>query len=174
MLFESFAAFSAKVNARRIRRSRFLSFLRANSCSQIRSTRHPRERSVSVTRLSRALFASNLLFQNRRLLAGRLECFGQPCQKQPSTKTANLILENTKSGFPNTGQFRRHPDILYARKSLDKAISVSLLPLPRIRDMTSDRLALVKTSLILCTISRICSRAVISPKWLHLLNGRQG
>jgi hypothetical protein len=88
-----------------------------------------------------------------------LECFGHPCQKQPSTKTATRSFRNTKSGrvvvgrvaprgdpallsplsasrFPPatlTATCRRHPVTPFARRSLARAISVSLLPRPRIR-----------------------------------------
>jgi hypothetical protein len=41
---------------------------------------------------------------------------GQQCQKQPSTKITSLDLGKTKSGFPNILEFRRHPEILNARK----------------------------------------------------------
>ena len=57
------------------------------SCSQIRSTRQPCLRSVRVTRRSLAMLAESFFFQKGRLFTGRLECLGQPCQKQPSTNT---------------------------------------------------------------------------------------
>jgi hypothetical protein len=59
---------------------------------------------------------------------------------------AKRRLRKTKSGFPNTFCFRRHPVILLNRKILASTNSVSWFPCPRIRDITSDRLALVKMS----------------------------
>ena len=119
-------------------------FLKA--CSQMRTTRHPCLRSVRLTSRSRALLAAIFFDQKTRLLTGRFECLGQPCQKQPSTKTATFCFGKTKSGLPKNGRWRRHPVMLCWRKILMRASSVSLLPCPRIRDMTSERLALVKTS----------------------------
>lgn len=116
------------------------------SCSQIRTTRQPSWRNRRLTRRSRALLAASFLLQKARLFAGRFECFGQPCQKQPSTNTATRCFWKTKSGFPKTGRRRRQPAMPWRRKSFIKASSVSLLPCPRMRDMTSERLALVKTS----------------------------
>jgi len=101
---------------------------------------------MRLTSLSRRSFASSLRFQNERLFSGMFECFGQRCQKHPSTKTASLSLGKTKSGLPNTGAWRRHPVMPWRRKSRIKATSVSLFPRPRMRDITCDRLALVKTS----------------------------
>ena len=40
----------------------------------------------------------SFFIQNARLFAGMLECFGQPCQKQPSTKMARRCWRKTKSG----------------------------------------------------------------------------
>ncbi len=59
----------------------------ARSCSQIRMMRQPSLCNSRFTRRSRALFTANFFFQNTRLLAGILQCFGQPCQKQPSTNS---------------------------------------------------------------------------------------
>lgn len=117
-----------------------------SSCSQMRTTFQPSLRKNLFTLRSRALLPSSFFFQNERLFTGRFECFGQACQKQPSTKTAHLIAGNTKSGFPKTGRLRRQPVTRCLRNRLIKASSVSLFPLPRMRDMTCDRLVLVKTS----------------------------
>ncbi len=119
-------------------------FLKA--CSQMRTTRHPCLRSVRLTSRSRALLAAIFFDQKTRLLTGRFECLGQPCQKQPSTKTATFCFGKTKSGLPKNGRWRRQPVMLCWRKILMRASSVSLLPCPRMWDMTSERLALVKTS----------------------------
>ena len=120
--------------------------LLVRSCSQILRTRQPFFLRVLVTNLSRFLLAVSLRLQKARLPDGVFECFGHPCQKQPSTKTTSLFLRNVKSGFPKMGRCRRQPVILFCRSSRASAISVALLPRPRMRDITSERFALVKTS----------------------------
>ena len=85
-------------SARRIRRTQTADRF-ARSHSQIRNTCQPARRNVRVTTRSRALLADNFRRQNARLFAGLVACLGQPCQKQPSTKTASLNLEKTKSGL---------------------------------------------------------------------------
>ena len=67
-------------------------------------TRQPSFRNSRFTRRSRALFAANFRFQNARLPAGMLQCLGQPCQKQPSTKIASRFRLKRKSGL-RLGQF---------------------------------------------------------------------
>ncbi len=94
----------------------------------------------------------------RSHLAGG-ECFGQPCQKHPSTKTAKRRFRKTKSILTLVGRDRRarrfasvvritcclrHPAIPAARKSLASANSVSRLPRERIAAITSDRLRSTK------------------------------
>jgi hypothetical protein len=116
------------------------------SCSQMRKMRQPCFRSVLVTKRSLRRLAIIFFCQYDRLLPGIRECFGHPCQKQPSTKIIRLCLRKTKSGFPKMGRCRRQPVILFLRRSRARAISVSLLPRPRMRDMTSERFILVKTS----------------------------
>lgn len=128
--------------------------LRARSCSQIRITRQPHLRRSRFTRWSRALFPLIFFFQNARLLAGILKCFGQPCQKHPSTKMAIFCFENEKSGLPKIEICLRQPVILFCRNRRASAISVSLFPRPRIRDITSERFALVKTSAISASPAR--------------------
>lgn len=76
------------------------SFLRVNSCSQIRTTFQPWVRRVRVTRRSRAWLAEIFFRQNAALVLGWVACLGQPCQKQPSTKTVSFSLGKTKSGLP--------------------------------------------------------------------------
>ncbi len=131
---------------------------RRTSCSQIRSTRQPRCRSVRVTKRSRTLFAVSFLSQNPRLFAGMFECFGQPCQKQPSTKITTRSLRNVKSGRPGSAVCRRHPVMAAACKSFTRASSVSLLPRPRMRDITCERFAVVKTSGMVLALSLRGSR----------------
>jgi len=118
----------------------------ASSCSQIRTTRHFFRRSSRFTNRSRALLAESFFFQNARLLTGILECLGQPCQKQPSTNTATRKTGKTKSGLPKMDRLRRQPVTRCNRRMWSNANSVSLLPRPRMRDITSERFFLVKTS----------------------------
>lgn len=68
------------------------------SCSHIRITVQPAVRSrVSE---SRAMLPSIFVLQNSEFrLAGRW-CSRQPCQKQPSTKTATLALGNNEVSGP--------------------------------------------------------------------------
>lgn len=160
-----------------IRCSSRVRFLGVSSCSQIRRTSHPALRSARFTKRSRALFAESLFRQKAALFFGWVECSGQPCQKQPSTNTANLRPRNTKSGLvwnlrrppcwvagPNevigelwalslrsrtlgeSDTCLRQPVMRWVRKNLIRASSVSLFPVPRMRDITCERLALVKTS----------------------------
>jgi len=102
----------------------------ARSCSQIRITLHLFFCKVRFTRRSLALFAINFRSQKLRLFAGVLECLGQPCQKQPSTKMATRARQKMKSGLPNMGWWRRQPVIWCRRNNFINASSVSLLPCP--------------------------------------------
>ena len=118
-----------------------------SSCCQMRSTRHPRLLSVRTTRRSRALLRVSLSAQNASLFRGCVACFGQPCQKHPSTKSASRTFPKAKSGFPNRAAWRRQPTILLRRKIETKASSVALLPRPRTRDMISERFEREKMSM---------------------------
>ena len=120
-------------------------FLRS-SCSHIRITRQPFLRSSRPTSTSRALLRAIFSRQNRARVFGCVACFGHPCQKHPSTNTHSRSRRKTKSGFPNSFCLLRQPVIPCRRNKPINASSVSRLPLPRTRDMTSERLALVKTS----------------------------
>ena len=133
---------------------------RRKVCSQIRNTRQPARRNVRVTRTSRALLRANLFFQKARLTFGCAPCFGQPCQKQPSTNSASRTCLKIKSGrtftpSPRRGAgrggvlictCRRQPVILCRRNNFASASSVSLFPRERMRDITNERFALVKMS----------------------------
>jgi hypothetical protein len=59
-----------------------------------------------------------------------------------------LELGKTKSGLPSSGQRRRQPVMPWVLKIPIRRSSVSLLPAPLMRDITSERLALVKMSLM--------------------------
>jgi len=163
--------------ARPNRRARRGWFLRANSCSHMRMTFHPARRNVRVTSASRFRFVANFFRQNAALPFGLIQCFGQQCQKQPSTNIAVRALGKIKSGRTVSDGWRvagdaflrnredgglkmedgrktctrifrclRQPVILFARNRRISASSVSLFPRERMRDITSLRLALVKTS----------------------------
>jgi hypothetical protein len=137
---------SAWASARRIRRRHRCSFVRFSSCCQTRRTYQPSFLNVRETRRSRALFRSSLRFQKSPLSIGFVACFGQLCQKQPSTKTTKRSFVKTKSGFPKILRRRRQPMMRFRRKRRSMANSVALLSRPRTRDMICDRFALEKTS----------------------------
>ena len=123
-------------------------FFDASEHSQTRITRHPCARNFRVTTRSRSLFRESFSAHQRARFLGSDECFGcgQPCQKQPSTKTAIFSRRKIKSGFPNRSCPRRQPRIPFARNNAIMRNSVSRFPLPRIRDITADRFSGVKTS----------------------------
>ena len=135
----------------------------------MRNTRQPARRSTRVTSRSRARFAANFCRQNAALPFGCVACFGHPCQKHPSTKTASRSLGNTKSGrtwklrMPDSefrmGICRRHPVIPCVRNTRSSASSVARFPRERMRAITADRLAFVKTSGIASTPTRSHSAA---------------
>ena len=122
-----------QLSARCIRWSKRASCFRESSCCQMRKTVQPSRRSVRFTIRSRALLRANFFRQNARLVAGLVACSGQPCQKQPSTKTASLNFGKTKSGLPKIFGCRRQPVILCRRNNFTSASSVFLFPCPRIR-----------------------------------------
>lgn len=68
-----------------------------SSCSQTRITNQPRSRSLVFVSASRALLARIFARQKFSLAFGQVPCSGQPCQKQPSTKTAILARLKTTS-----------------------------------------------------------------------------
>ena len=116
------------------------------SCSHNRKTRHRAFRKSLVTSRSRWRLRSSFGSQYARLLPGLRPCFGQPCQKHPSTKMARRSRRKTKSGLPGRPWFRRQPLIPLERRIKANRSSVSLFPRERIADMTADRLVFVKTS----------------------------
>ena len=112
----------------------------------MRITFQPALLRARVTILSRALLRVSLFFQNLRFVLGCEECFGQQCQKQPSTNNAIFDVLKTKSGLPKTFWFLLQPVIRVSRNNFAKTISVSLFPRPRTRDITSDRFPFVNIS----------------------------
>ena len=121
-------------------------------------------------RRSLKLIPSIFLFifadQNLLLLFGELKHLRQPCQKQPSMKSANFWAGNTKSGrtfglkhVPSyvvaRGIFleskrifwpRRQPLMLERRNSLITSSSVRRFSRPRMLDMIWERTDLVTVS----------------------------
>ena len=108
---------------------------------------HPFARKPRSTLTSRARLLSIFAFQNALLDFGMRRHFGQPCQKQPSTKTASFCFRNAKSGVPSTGKCLRQPLMRLDRRCLERTCSVAALFLPRIRDIISDRFERENTSI---------------------------
>src|SRR5258708_5498588 len=81
----------------------------------------PPRRKVRVTSRSRVMFRENFRRQNAALPFGFVPCFGQPCQKQPSTKIASLSFGKMKSGLPKIFRLRRQPVILFRRNNFASA-----------------------------------------------------
>lgn len=70
------------------------------SCSQMCSGSHPAWRSLSSFRRSRATLPSSFVRHQSALFFGKTQCWGQACQKQPSTNTATRGPTRTMSGLP--------------------------------------------------------------------------
>lgn len=151
--------------------------------SQMRTTRQLARRKARFTRRSRIWLPEIFLRQKTALLLGLVACLGQPCQKQPSTKTAMRDLGKTKSGrtakvrssecgvrsgrsvtlalelfrIPHsairTGTCLRQPLIPCWRNNFASASSVAAFPRERMRDMTWERFVLEKTSAISAQIN---------------------
>jgi hypothetical protein len=96
--------------------------------------------------------------QKAALVLGEVAWSGQPCQKQPSTKTASRRGWKTKSGLtrnffnfrPSTFHWseapRRQPVMPWARKTVMSRSSVAVLPRERMADMTAERFRFVNMS----------------------------
>jgi hypothetical protein len=67
-------------------------------------------------------------------------------EQHPSTNTATRSFGKRKSGLPETATLRLHPRIPAAFINPINRSSVSKFPAPRIRPITADRFALLKTS----------------------------
>lgn len=113
-----------------------------SSCSQIRSTSQPADRSAASTSESRRTFRSILGPQYDRLVRGGLKWVGHACQKQPSTNTATRARVNTRSavlvsvgsGVVATRNLR--PSRCAARRTASSGF-VSRLRFPRITARTA-------------------------------------
>ena len=79
------------------RRAMRVAAVDGSSCSQTRITSQPRSLSRLLVSASRSLLARIFARQNCSLALGHVPCSGQPCQKQPSTKTATLARRKTTS-----------------------------------------------------------------------------
>jgi len=112
----------------------------------MRSTRQPRSRSAFLTSRSRCALRASLVVQNTTRVFGVRLWRGQPCQKQPSTKTASLAVWKMKSGFPGSGAPRRQPVMPCSRSKCASRCSVLTLPALRTLAINALRFALVRTS----------------------------
>ena len=110
------------------------------SCSQTRITVQPARLSAAVCLRSLARFISILASQNAVFERGRRGLHEeQPCQKQPSAKTATLPRPKMKSGVPgNSDALIRQPRIPARTSARRNRPSVVLLPLPFTARMTLD------------------------------------
>ena len=117
------------------------------SCSQIRMTCTPIFPSNLPVRLSRCLFRSSFALQNCERVFGVWPHRGQPCQKQPSTKTATRELGKKKSGLPcKLPGCSVQPAIPRRTSAIRKRSSVVLLLLPRIADIIRERSKVTPTN----------------------------
>lgn len=82
-----------------------------SACSQNRRTDQPWLRRWSSVSRSRSMLRASFADHHAALLAGCVAWSGQPCQKQPSTKTAIRARVKTTSarrrGMPGTGRSTR-------------------------------------------------------------------
>lgn len=90
------------IQQRRKRALSRLSFFFTSSRSQSRITRQEALRIARFTLRSRVGWP--LVFRRRHAarFAGHVACFGQPCQKQPSTNTTSQSSGKAKSSHPET------------------------------------------------------------------------
>jgi hypothetical protein len=112
-----------------------------SSCSQTRITSNPIRSSCAVTFESLCLFLLILALQNSERVFGTCPHFLQPCQKQPSTKTATFCFWKKKSGRPGSVACNTHPLFPALTKAILKTFSVVLLLRARIAPMVLDRTA---------------------------------
>lgn len=121
----------------------------AGSCSQIRMTVQPSLSSCRVVSRSRSRFFRIFAFHQSALAFGQVACFGHPCQKHPSIKTANLIREKAISIVrrrkPFTGTATRY--LSPARCSAWRIASSGPVSLRRCRCMRPLTLAVLGTGL---------------------------
>jgi hypothetical protein len=113
-----------------------------NSCSQMRATRKSLSRSLWRFARSRSILRWIFACQNGELVFGMWPHRGQPCQKQPSTKTAIRSLRKTKSGLPGSARLCIFHPLIPARTNASlKRTSVVRLFRPRMPLKFFDALA---------------------------------
>lgn len=121
-------------------RTRQLAMPVPSSCSQKRRTVRPVARSALVVLRSRRRLRTIFAFQKAALVLGRWPQRGQPCQKQPSTKTASRASRKKKSGRPGTSSACNFQPVTRARTKASRSRrSVVLLPRPRTARIAEER-----------------------------------
>ena len=109
-------------------------------CSQILNTRIPHRLDWRATFIWRFLFCCIFSDQNLLRVFGTCPHFGQPCQKQPSTKTATLCFMKKKSGAPGRSvACCLHPRTPALTKAIRNTCSVERVCLPRIPAIIRER-----------------------------------
>lgn len=122
------------------------SFERRSSCSQMRTTVHPRRRRRPKLRRSRARLASILTCQNGVSLF-RQTGKRQPCQKSPSTNTATRLRVGTMSGRPGSESTLVRKRTECFRRALRSDCSRAV-PRCRTRRMSEDRFSRLMMSVM--------------------------
>jgi hypothetical protein len=101
-------------------------------CSQNRKTRTPDFLRAVETLRSRKRFRRIFVRQKALFARGKWPQRRQPCQKQPSTKTASFDWAKKKSGLPGNPLTPTFQPLIPARTNASrKAASVDLFPEPR-------------------------------------------
>jgi hypothetical protein len=102
------------------------------SCSHILTTPTPSCIRARLTARPRAIFPAIFASQYALFCLGIRKQLLQPCQKQPSTKTATFFLANQKSGTPGNSLACNFQPRTRARTSLMRRVSsVDRFPLER-------------------------------------------
>lgn len=113
-----------------------------SSCSQMRATMKSLSRNLWMFARSRSILRWIFACQNGELVFGMWPHRGQPCQKQPSTKTAIRSLRKTKSGLPGSARLCIFHPLIPARTNASlKRTSVVRLFRPRMPLKFFDALA---------------------------------
>ena len=137
-----------RFNARAMREAVIEAWDRFREHSHTRITIQPSARKSRVTARSRRTLRSSFGSQYSSRERGECPCFGQQCQKHPSTKSATRSRRQTKSGEPWRRIPRLQPVKPAARNRHINRSSVVALRVLRTRDMMADRRSGVKTSTI--------------------------
>lgn len=129
-----------------------------SSCSQKRKTRNPSLSRREVAAASLVRFLSILNDQYGLFARGMWPHVGQPCQKQPSTKTTTRCFGKRKSGFPEI-PFGRKCQPLIPCRTKAKRIRRSVV-----------LLSLLRTAAI--ALLRAAVTAMNAPSRRHFFNAR--